>query len=534
MSNSRPQRDRGNLDNEESADEAQADDRDDDDRAPVEGEEEDLVHQAQEQELLLVGDRVEIEESEDDDEDDEDDEQYQEVNAPPRRQRHFHRWRRWFIRRFAHHDPEDEEPDDNGDLEAPENITFDRNLPTAHSYLGEMEECSGVAYQEEDTYLTMNVLYFPDVVLIPGQNLPLHISRPNQVSMIRQVMQQADKTFGILTIKNTFNVRNEIARKYYNIGCTAEIRSYQDREEYQITVLHLIVVGRQKFTVMKSQNQLDGNILAKVRIESDVELDNLGAGVGMSRNSRNAFITSKKNQPTNMESIHPTLNKTMCLNRHAAMSTSLSSWVYKLYDVDFLRMRIFKELKEWNSTLEQHQMPESATDFSYWVITNFPISDEWKLYLMHLKSAVQRLRCELNLIHKRSKLTCSSCGSMIADRKEVFSMSTSGPMAAYVNPGGAIHETLTLYKASGLSYRGRKSTEFSWFPGYAWTICECSSCGQHLGWKFTATTKHLIPQKFWGLTRYALSLVLSSSKGGPTRRESDEQSEFDPRSMTII
>jgi len=39
-------------------------------------------------------------------------------------------------------------------------------------------------------------------------------------------------------------------------------------------------------------------------------------------------------------------------------------------------------------------------------------------------------------------------------------------MAAYVNPGGIVHETLTLYKASGLAYVGRKSTEHSWFPGY--------------------------------------------------------------------
>ena len=47
----------------------------------------------------------------------------------------------------------------------------------------------------------------------------------------------------------------------------------------------------------------------------------------------------------------------------------------------------------------------------------------------------------------------------------MFSMSVSGPMAAYVNPGGVVHETLTLYKASSLVLRGRKSTEYSWFPG---------------------------------------------------------------------
>lgn len=38
-------------------------------------------------------------------------------------------------------------------------------------------------------------------------------------------------------------------------------------------------------------------------------------------------------------------------------------------------------------------------------------------------------------------------------------------MAAYVNPHGYIHETLTVYKASNLSLSGRPSTEHSWFPG---------------------------------------------------------------------
>lgn len=45
------------------------------------------------------------------------------------------------------------------------------------------------------------------------------------------------------------------------------------------------------------------------------------------------------------------------------------------------------------------------------------------------------------------------------------SMSLDGPMAAYVNPGGYIHETITLYKAQNLNLLGRPSTDNSWFPG---------------------------------------------------------------------
>jgi len=47
----------------------------------------------------------------------------------------------------------------------------------------------------------------------------------------------------------------------------------------------------------------------------------------------------------------------------------------------------------------------------------------------------------------------------------VFSMSMSGPLSAYVNPGGHVHETVTVYQAKNLSLFGRPSTEHSWFPG---------------------------------------------------------------------
>lgn len=46
-----------------------------------------------------------------------------------------------------------------------------------------------------------------------------------------------------------------------------------------------------------------------------------------------------------------------------------------------------------------------------------------------------------------------------------FSLSLYGPMAAYVNPHGYVHETLTVYKANNLNLVGRPSTLHSWFPG---------------------------------------------------------------------
>lgn len=48
----------------------------------------------------------------------------------------------------------------------------------------------------------------------------------------------------------------------------------------------------------------------------------------------------------------------------------------------------------------------------------------------------------------------------------MFSMSVDGPLAAYVNPGGYVHDTLTVTEAMGLKKQGSASVEHSWFPGW--------------------------------------------------------------------
>lgn len=45
-------------------------------------------------------------------------------------------------------------------------------------------------------------------------------------------------------------------------------------------------------------------------------------------------------------------------------------------------------------------------------------------------------------------------------------MSSEGPLGAYVNAHGFVHEIVTLQKAKGIALLGRPSKEYSWFPGY--------------------------------------------------------------------
>ena len=56
--------------------------------------------------------------------------------------------------------------------------------------------------------------------------------------------------------------------------------------------------------------------------------------------------------------------------------------------------------------------------------------------------------------------------AVISRRSDMLVMSHDGPLGAYVNAHGFVHEVLTLYRAKGLALRGPAVSEYSWFPGY--------------------------------------------------------------------
>lgn len=208
-------------------------------------------------------------------------------------------------------------------------------------------------------------------------------------------------------------------------------------------------------------------------------------------------VTSGKNR----------LGKKKCHKVPTSLS-SWPSWVYELYNPFVLMDLIKKELKSWSETLRIDNIPQSPIDFSFWVAANMPLDDSLRLQILGINCPTQRLRKELEIVRKCSVLCCSSCDTKIVGKSDLFSMSLDGPLGAYVNPNGWVHETLTFYRASGIRLRGKPTAQNSWFPGYAWTIAECAQCADHLGWRFTAVKKGLSPSKFWGLTRASLRPTL--------------------------
>ncbi|XP_010769622.1 protein cereblon-like, partial [Notothenia coriiceps] len=95
-------------------------------------------------------------------------------------------------------DMETEERDSEG-TEKHTTINFDPSLPTSHSYLGsDMEEFHGRTVHDEDSCQTIPVLPHTAVMLVPGQTLPLQLFRPQEVSMMRSIIQR-DRTFAVLS-----------------------------------------------------------------------------------------------------------------------------------------------------------------------------------------------------------------------------------------------------------------------------------------------------------------------------------------------
>uniref|UniRef100_A0A6Q2WRS3 Protein cereblon n=1 Tax=Esox lucius TaxID=8010 RepID=A0A6Q2WRS3_ESOLU len=395
---------------------------------------------------------------------------------------------------------------DSEDTEKP-NINFDPSLPTSHAYLGsDMEEFHGRTVHDDDSCQTIPVLPFTAVMLIPGQTLPLQLFRPQEVSMMRSIIQR-DRTFAVLAHSDSDETQAEF-------GTTAEIYAYREEQEYGIETVKVKAVGRQRFKVQEIRTQADGIRQAKVQILPERILPDPLTAVQLTPLSRLHMHPSSRPPAQSCLQAQRWWARYRQRKFHCANMTSWPTWVYALYDSETLMNRVKRQLHEWDENLKDDSLPTNAIDFSYRVAACLPIDDALRLQLLKIGSAIQRLRCELDIMDRCTSLCCKQCQDMeITTKNEIFSLSLYGPMAAYVNPHGYVHETLTVYKASNLNLVGRPSTLHSWFPGYAWTIAQCRTCGSHMGWKFTATKKDLSPPRFWGLTRSAMLPRIPQTEG---------------------
>ncbi|XP_032640073.1 protein cereblon isoform X3 [Chelonoidis abingdonii] len=345
------------------------------------------------------------------------------------------------------------EDQDSKEAEKP-NINFDTSLPTSHVYLGsDMEEFHGRTVHDDDSCQMIPVLPHVVVMLIPGQTLPLQLFRPQEISMVRNLIQK-DRTFAVLAYSN-------VREREAHFGTTAEIYAYREEQEFEIETVKVKAIGRQRFKVLEIRTQSDGIQQAKVQILPERVLPSTMSAVQLESLNRCHIFPSSKPTPWQDQHIHQWWQKYQKRKFHCASLTSWPPWLYSLYDAETLMERVKRQLHEWDENLKDESLPSNPIDFSYRVAACLPIDDSLRIQLLKIGSAIQRLRCELDIMNKCTSLCCKQCqDTEITTKNEIFR--------------------------------------------YAWTIAQCRICGSHMGWKFTATKKDLSPQRFWGLTRSAL------------------------------
>lgn len=177
----------------------------------------------------------------------------------------------------------------------------------------------------------------------------------------------------------------------------------------------------------------------------------------------------------------------------------LPHWVYRMYDSYCLAQRAADKWKQIVGTPNMDGLVKKPDLLSFYIASKIPVSESTRQELLEIDGVSYRLRREIELLESFDLVRCKTCKTAIAKRSDMLVMSSEGPLGAYVNPHGCVHEILTLNKANGLALYGRAETEYSWFPGYAWTVASCSTCETHMGWLFTATKKKLKPKSFWGI-----------------------------------
>ncbi|KAF6141742.1 hypothetical protein GIB67_027920 [Kingdonia uniflora] len=174
-------------------------------------------------------------------------------------------------------------------------------------------------------------------------------------------------------------------------------------------------------------------------------------------------------------------------------------WVYRMFDSYCLAQRVAVMWKQMVGTPSMDDIVNKPDLLSFDIASKMPVSISVRQELLEIDGICYRLRREIELLESFDRVRCKTCQALIARRTDILVMSADGPLGAYVNPHGYVHEIMTFNKVSDIALRGHASKQCSWFPGYAWTIANCASCESHAGWLFTATKSKLKPKSFWAI-----------------------------------
>lgn len=314
--------------------------------------------------------------------------------------------------------------------------------------------------------------------------------------------------FGKLApLSNSQAVSHMVSPKYSHIKMQSSKNEESDSEESfesELSLMekkvHLSVVGSSIVhdSMDESANSSDFKFMHKPDQEIRSYLD-----------SRTGDCSTSGKQSSKEE-----LNrcKNMCAYpAHKISKAFLPHWAYQMFDSYWLAQRAADMWNRIVAVPKMDSLVKKPDVLSFHIASKIPVSESTRQELLDIDGIVYRLRREIELLEKIELIRCKSCQTIIAKRSDMLVMSSEGPLSAYVNSGGYVHEIMTLYKANGLALIGPAVAEYSWFPGYAWTIATCATCKTQMGWLFTARNKKLKPSSFWGIRSCQLAAEIRGS-----------------------
>jgi len=92
-------------------------------------------------------------------------------------------------------------------------------------------------------------------------------------------------------------------------------------------------------------------------------------------------------------------------------------------------------------------------------------------------------------------IRCRRCGAAVTHAAAAGEVDGEH-LHTFFNPAGILFEIRCFDTAEGCEVHGDRTTEFTWFPGYAWNYAACAACAEHLGWHFQGPGRG-----FFGLIR---------------------------------
>ncbi|KAH6831147.1 ATP-dependent protease La domain protein [Perilla frutescens var. hirtella] len=140
-------------------------------------------------------------------------------------------------------------------------------------------------------------------------------------------------------------------------------------------------------------------------------------------------------------------------------------WVYRMYDSYVLARKAADRWKQVVKAPNMDSLVMKPDLLSFHIASKIPISDTARQELLEIDGTTYRLRKEIELLESFDKIRCKTCQTLIAKRSDMLVMSSDGPLGAYANPHGYVHEVMTLTRTSGIAVTGPPVKEYSWFPG---------------------------------------------------------------------